>query len=92
MKACNTESIRDNLVGLMKAMSLLVHSSLRAVGRVAGGPETVIRAFESVVGCEGTVVMPTMTLDLCDSSEESNLHPPEDGGMRSGDRCRSLIR
>jgi aminoglycoside 3-N-acetyltransferase len=80
MEAYNAESIRGDLVELevTKGMSLLVHSSLRAIGQVEGGAETVIWALESAVGHNGTIVMPTMTLDLCDPLEEPNLHPPED--------------
>ena len=37
---------------------LLVHSSLKALGQIDGGAETVIAALEETV-CDGTLVFPT---------------------------------
>jgi aminoglycoside N3'-acetyltransferase len=36
---------------------IMVHSSMRAVGKVLGGPDVVIRALLDVVETAGTVVM-----------------------------------
>ena len=35
-----------------------MRSSLRSLGRVEGGPETVVAAFLDVLGKEGTLTMP----------------------------------
>ncbi|MCL2517896.1 MAG: AAC(3) family N-acetyltransferase [Oscillospiraceae bacterium] len=39
---------------------VLVHSSLKSMGHVDGGAETVIDAFLEVLGEDGTLVMPTL--------------------------------
>ena len=44
-------------LGIRPGMSLLVHSSLRRLGPVAGGADTVIDALLSVLGPEGTLMM-----------------------------------
>lgn len=45
-------------LGVEDGMALEVHSSLSAVGPVAGGPDTVIAALMRIVGPEGAIVMP----------------------------------
>ncbi|MDN3295236.1 AAC(3) family N-acetyltransferase [Streptomyces ficellus] len=47
---------------------LLVHSSLRAVGPVAGGAQAVLRAVRGALGPGGTVVVPTFTAGNSDTS------------------------
>jgi aminoglycoside 3-N-acetyltransferase len=42
---------------------LLVHSSLRALGRVPGGAETVIAGLRRALGPEGTLLMPALTYE-----------------------------
>jgi aminoglycoside 3-N-acetyltransferase len=62
------ESIAADLraLGVQPGMTLLVHSSLRNVGWVAGGPVAVILALEEVLTPDGTLVMPAHTGDLSD--------------------------
>lgn len=48
-------------LGLRRGVDVLVHSSMRAVGRVAGGPGTVLDAVRDVIGPRATVVVPTQT-------------------------------
>jgi len=48
-------------LGVQRGGVLLVHASFRAVRPVEGGPLGVIRALETAIGPDGTLVMPTMT-------------------------------
>lgn len=47
-------------LGIKPGMSLLTHSSLRRVGPVDGGADTVIDALLEVLGPEGTLMMSTV--------------------------------
>ena len=61
-------------LGVRSEMTLLVHSSLRALGWVCGGPVAVVQALTDVLSPEGTLVMPTHTSG---NSEPSYWqHPP----------------
>lgn len=60
---------------------LVVHSSYRAVGRVEGGPATVVSALLAGVGDGGTVLAPTFTNDLIDPYTWP-LPPPEEDRAR----------
>ncbi len=46
-------------LGVSSGDSLIVHSSLRVIGWVEGGPDAVIDALQAVIGPEGTLAMPT---------------------------------
>jgi aminoglycoside N3'-acetyltransferase len=65
---------REVLAGELRALGLrpgdtvLVHSSLRAVGPVVGGAETVVDALRDVLGPSGTLVVPAQTPDNSDPS------------------------
>jgi aminoglycoside 3-N-acetyltransferase len=48
-------------LGLRPGNTVLLHSSLRSIGWVAGGPVAVIQALLDVLGEDGTLVMPTHT-------------------------------
>ena len=48
-------------LGVRAGGVLLVHTSFKAVGSVAGGPIGLISALRAAVGVAGTLVMPTMT-------------------------------
>ncbi len=73
-------SLEEELVhlGLENGMHLIVHSSLRMLGRVVGGPAAVLMALESVLGDNGTLVMPTFTEKLCDPGEPENYFPEDE--------------
>jgi len=43
-------------IGLEPGDAVLVHAALRQVGRVIGGPDTILSAMLDVVGAEGTVL------------------------------------
>ncbi|MEU7938145.1 aminoglycoside N(3)-acetyltransferase [Microbispora bryophytorum] len=58
---------RDTLVealqrlGLQSGQTVLVHASLRSIGRIDGGVATLADALMKVLGTEGTLVVPTFT-------------------------------
>lgn len=58
-----TEELINGLrqLGVQPGSLLLVHTSLRNVGWVSDGPTAVINALRTVLGPDGTLVMPTMT-------------------------------
>lgn len=60
-------------LGLAEGTTVIVHSSLSAIGWVCGGPVAVVRALMEVVTAEGTIVMPAQSA-LCDPALWKN--PP----------------
>jgi aminoglycoside 3-N-acetyltransferase len=63
-KVVRYEDIVTNLrvLGIKEGDTLLVHSALSSMGKVDGGPATVIRALLDLLGEEGTLVMSTLTM------------------------------
>lgn len=57
------ERVKKDLrgLGIKEGNWILLHSSLRSLGYVKGGAETVIDAFMEVVGKEGLCMVPTFT-------------------------------
>ncbi len=53
-------------LGVAEGDVLCVHTSLRALGWVPGGPQTVLLALLDTVGPTGTLVFPTQTSHLSD--------------------------
>lgn len=72
MKVVIKEDIVKELrrVGLEKNDVVMVHTSLKSLGYVCGGAQTMIEALLEVVGEEGTIMMPTQSWRNLD---------PEDG-------------
>ncbi len=70
------ESLAQDLrqLGVQSAMTLLVHSSLRRLGWVCGGPVAVVQALMDVVTQNGTLVMPAHTGNYSDPAAWQ--HPP----------------
>lgn len=48
-------------VGLDKGDAVMAHTSLKRMGYVCGGAQTVIEALMEVVGKDGTIMMPTQS-------------------------------
>ncbi|WP_320778249.1 AAC(3) family N-acetyltransferase [Streptomyces sp. CRN 30] len=75
---------RDALAAQLRALGvrpgelLLVHSSLRSLGWVNGGPVTVVHALLDTLGPGGTLVVPTQTGDLSDPALWSSPPVPEE--------------
>lgn len=65
LKASQPHLTRDQIVSGLKAMGivrgdiLFIHSSLKSLGYVEGGPKTVIESLQDAVGPEGTLILPT---------------------------------
>lgn len=71
--------LRDDLgrLGLQAGQSVLVHTSLKALGWVVGGPVSVVLALEDVLTPTGTLVMPTFTPQHSDPSLWTSPPIPE---------------
>ena len=71
------QKIRMDLreVGVRTGMHVIVHTSLRAIGEIEGGAETLMAAFREVLGNEGTLLVPTFTFSAFDPAERES--PPE---------------
>lgn len=61
-------------LGIEAGDSIIVHSSMRSLGWVAGGPQSVVEALMEVVTAEGTIVMPAQSTD--NSDPEYWMNPP----------------
>ncbi len=61
-------------LGTLDGRVTIVHSSLSALGWVAGGAQAVVEALVAAAGPDGTLVMPTQSGQLGDPADWSN--PP----------------
>src|ERR1700722_6267331 len=48
-------------LGVMAGQTLLVHASLRSLGWVSGGADTVVKALRQAIGPGGNIVVPAST-------------------------------
>jgi aminoglycoside 3-N-acetyltransferase len=71
-------------LGVRPGGILLVHSSLKSLGQVPGGPEAVILGLLTALGESGTLLMPALTYDSVNSN-----HPVFD--VRSTPSCVGTI-
>lgn len=74
MKAISKEELINDLkqLGLSNSDVVIVHTSLKNIGYVCGGAQTVIEALIDVVGLEGTIMMPTQSWKNLDP--ETGVH------------------
>ncbi len=83
------EAFRD--AGLQTGDVVLVHSSLRKLGPVEGGADTVLDALREVLGPEGTLALPTHTFRLVNDSQpvfHQTLTPANVGALTNVFRQR----
>lgn len=59
----NKEQLKEQLraIGVKEGMDLQMHSSMKSVGHIEGGPDTVIDALLEILGPEGTLMMSTVS-------------------------------
>ena len=73
------QAVRD--LGIKEGDIVLVHSSFKSMGHVAGGAEDVILGFLDVIGEDGTLVFPCFTQkDFANAYETWHLDKPSDTG------------
>ncbi|QFZ77022.1 aminoglycoside N(3)-acetyltransferase [Streptomyces fagopyri] len=65
-------------LGVRPGESLLVHSSLRSLGWVNGGPVAVVQGLLDALGPDGTLVVPTQSGELSDPALWSRPPVPEE--------------
>lgn len=64
--------------GVAEGQTVFVHTSLKSLGFVVGGAETLIRALLAVVGEEGTIMMPSQTWKNLDPSTGVHWEAPKE--------------
>ena len=78
-------------LGLRAGETVIVHSSLRAVGWVPGGRVAVVQSLLEVLGPAGTLVVPAQTMDNSDPRTGNARRCRSRGGRSSVSRCRHSI-
>ncbi len=78
--------LREDLtkLGLGQGDIVFFHSSLRSLGWVEGGAETVIDAFLEVVGPAGLVIAPTLTFSFVGHHDDETGFDPKQTPSRVG--------
>lgn len=74
MRAISKKDLVTDLIdlGLESGDVVIVHTSLKNIGYVCGGAQTVIEALIEVVGLDGTIMMPTQSWKNLDP--ETGVH------------------
>lgn len=65
-------------IGVAAGDVVILHSSLSAIGWVAGGPVAVLLALQDVLTADGTLVVPTHTADRTDPARWQRPPVPSD--------------
>lgn len=69
-------------LGIRRGSILMVHAGLSRFGYVLGGPATVIETLREVLGPEGTLVMPTHSLNVLGAAPfDPQLSPSTTGAV-----------
>ena len=76
IKADVVTALRE--VGLGSGATVMVHTSLSAIGYVCGGAQTIIEALTETVGEEGTVMMPAQSWKNLDPEDGVHWTVPEE--------------
>jgi aminoglycoside 3-N-acetyltransferase len=73
------QSLNSDLgaIGVRSGDVVLVHSSAKSLGFVAGGAQAVVQALLDVLGPDGTLVVPAHTSDNSDTARWRNPPVPE---------------
>jgi aminoglycoside 3-N-acetyltransferase len=73
------ETLIDDMkaLGIKDGDTLLVHSSMSSIGWVCGGTVTVVTALRKAVGNNGTIVMPSFSLENSDPAIWGDYPPSE---------------
>lgn len=85
-------ALADDLraLGISEGSRLVVHSSLRSLGRVEGGADTVVDCLLEAVGGDGLVAVPTFTYTTCRFEPERT--PGRTGAVADALRRRTEAR
>lgn len=76
---CTPENLASDFrkLGVQPGMTVIVHSSLRSLGWVAGGAVAVVQALMNVLTEQGTLVMPAHTGNYSDPATWQNPPVPQ---------------
>ena len=70
-------------LGINQGDTLLVHTSLSSLGYVVGGAEALFWALRDVIGNEGTIVVPSQTVEISDPASWQYPPVPQRSGTMS---------
>ena len=79
-------------LGLRAGDIVFLHSSLKSIGWVEGGPDSVIDAFLDVVGSEGMLIVPTLTFTFAHGELSKFAFDPKETPSRVGQITDRLWR
>lgn len=65
-------------LGIKQGDTLLVHASLSSLGYVVGGAEDLFLALRDVIGEQGTIVVPSQTVEISDPASWQYTPVPEE--------------